>query len=213
MPKRVVEHQHEEESFGIESARAYAEHARSPIMQRGYRVIADRISDLGLGGRYLEIGVGPAVLTTMIARSMPEVHITAVELSPDMITVAREEAESGGVGARIDFVEGDATDTELPDRLGQFELVYSSFSLHHWDDPEVAIKNLLRAVAPGGVLFIHDLKRVWWLYWIPSREGFFSSIRAAFTPSEIGDLLHRAGVERYEIKDGPFYLSVVVRGE
>jgi SAM-dependent methyltransferase len=211
MPKRVVEHQHEEEFPGIESARAYAEHARSPMMQRGYHEIAGRISELGVGSRVLEVSAGPAVLTAIVARALPQAHFTAVELSPDMITVAREEVESQGVGDRIDFVEGDAADAALLDRLGQFDLVYSTYSLHHWDEPEPVIKNLLRAVAPGGVLFIHDLRRVWWLYWIPFRSGFITSIRSSYTPEEIRDLLARVGVERYEIENGPFYLSIVVR--
>lgn len=211
MPKRIVEQQHEEAFSGIESARAYAKHAKAPMMRRGYEVVVKGISDLGLKGRFLEIGSGPAVLTTMIAQAMPEARITAVELSPDMITVAREEVDSQGLGDRIGFVEGDAGDAALLNQLGQFDLVYSNYSLHHWDEPETAIKNLLRAVAPGGVLFIHDLKRVWWLYWIPSQEGFITSIRAAYTPSEVGDLLSRVGVERYEIKNGLFYQSIVVR--
>ena len=211
MPKRVVEHQDREEFLGIESARAYAEHARSPMMQRGYHEIADRIGELGADGAFLEVGAGPAVLTAIVARAVPQAHITAVELSPDMITVAREEVDSQGVGDRIDLVEGDAADAALLDRLGKFDLVYSSYSLHHWDEPETVIKNLLGAVAPGGVLFLHDLKRVWWLYWIPFRSGFITSIRAAYTPDEIRDLLVGVAVERCEIEDGPFYLSAVVR--
>ena len=210
MPKRIVE-QGQEDFVGIESARAYAEHAKEPMMRRGYNVIVDRIAELGLGGRFLEIGAGPAVLTTTIAEAMPDVRITAVELSPDMVTVAREHVKSEGLQDRIKLVEEDAADTEALSQLGQFDLVYTSYSLHHWDDPETVIRNLVPAVAPGGVLLIHDLRRVWWLYWIPSREGFITSIRAAYTPAEIGDLLARVGIERYEIKNGPFYLSVIVR--
>lgn len=211
MPKRIVDQEQEEVFTGIESARAYAEHAKSPMMMRGYRVIADRICELGLGGRVLEIGAGPAILTSVITQAVPDVHITAVELSPDMITVARELVEDEGLVDRIELVEGDATDTDLLRQLGQYDLVFSSYSLHHWDDPETVVRNLLPAVAPGGALFIHDLKRVWWLYWIPLREGFFTSIRAAFTPKEIQGLLTKVGVDDYEIKDGLFYLSVVVR--
>jgi 2-polyprenyl-3-methyl-5-hydroxy-6-metoxy-1,4-benzoquinol methylase len=80
-----------------------------------------------------------------------------------MITVAREHVEREGLADRIDLVEGDANDTELLEQLGQFDLVYSTYTLHHWDDPETMMKNLLRAVAPGGILLIHDLRRVWWL--------------------------------------------------
>jgi ubiquinone/menaquinone biosynthesis C-methylase UbiE len=210
MPKRIVE-EGEQAFVGIESVRAYAREAKSPFMRMGYSVIVNGITRRGITGRFLEVGSGPAVLTTMVVRAIPKAHITAVELSPAMITVAKERVESEGLADRIDFVQGDATDARLLDQLGQFDLVYSTYSLHHWDDPETVIKNLLRAVAPGGTLLIHDLRRVWWLYWIPSQEGFFISIRAAYTPAEIRDLLSRIGVDRYEVKSGLFWQSVIVR--
>jgi len=210
MLKRIVEKQGQA-FVGIESARAYAEEAKSPFMRMGYGVVVKGISRLGVTGKFLEIGPGPAVLTTMVAQAIPEAHITAVEISPGMITVAREHVEREELTERIALVEGDANDTELLERLGRFDLVYSMYSLHHWDDPETVIKNLLRAAAPEGILLIHDLKRVWWLYWIPSQEGFITSIRAAYTPAEIRDLLTRMGVDRCEIKNGLFWQSVIVR--
>ena len=203
--------QHEDALIGIESARAYAREAQSPFMRLGYSRIVKGIVRQGLTGRFLEIGSGPAVLTTMIAQAIPEAHITAVDISPAMIAVAKEHVESEGLMDRIEFVEGDAIDAGLLDRLGQFDLVYSTFSLHHWDDAEGTIKNLLYAVAPGGTLLIHDLRRVWWLSWIPSEDGFIRSIRAAYTPAELGDLLTGVGIRRYEIKSGPFYQSAIVR--
>jgi ubiquinone/menaquinone biosynthesis C-methylase UbiE len=210
MLKRIVEKQGQA-FVGIESARAYAEEAKSPFMRMGYGVIVKGISRLGVTGKFLEIGPGPAVLTTMVAQAIPEAHIAAVEISPGMITVATEQVEREGLTDRIALVEGDANDTELLERLGWFDLVYSTYSLHHWDDPETVIKNLLRAVMPGGILLIHDLKRVGWLYWIPSQEGFITSIRAAYTPAEIRGLLARMGVNRYEIKNGLFWQSIIVR--
>jgi ubiquinone/menaquinone biosynthesis C-methylase UbiE len=210
MPRRISE-VHPQAFVGIESARAYAEEARSPFMRKGYGVVVEEISRLGVTGKFLEIGPGPAVLTTMVAQAIPEAHITAVEISPAMTTVAREQVEGEGLRDRIALVEGDADDAGLLEQLGRFDLVYSMYSLHHWDHPETVIKNLLRAAAPEGILLIHDLKRVWWLYWIPSQEGFITSIRAAYTPAEIRDLLTRMGVDRYEIKNGLFWQSIIVR--
>jgi SAM-dependent methyltransferase len=203
--------QHEDALIGIESARAYAREAHSPFMRWAYGLIVKGIVRQGLTGRFLEIGAGPAVLTIMLAQAIPEARITAVDISPAMIAVAKEYVESEGLTDRIEFVEGDTTDAGLLDQLGQFDLVYSTFSLHHWDDPENAIKNLLRAVNPGGTLLIHDLRRVWWLSWIPSDDGFVRSIRAAYTPAELGDLLSGIGIQRYEIKSGPFYQSAIAR--
>jgi ubiquinone/menaquinone biosynthesis C-methylase UbiE len=210
MLKRIKGEQ-EQTFVGIESARAYAEEARSPMMRKVYNLIVGEISRLGVTGKFLEIGPGPAVLTTMVAQAIPEAHIAAVEISPGMITVAREHVEREGLTDRIAFVEGDANDTDLLEQLGRFDLVYSTYTLHHWNHPEAVIKNLLRAVAPRGILLIHDLKRVCWLYWIPSQEGFITSIRAAYTPAEMCDLFTSVGVDRYEIKNGLFWQSIIVR--
>jgi len=173
--------------------------------------IAQGIAGEGIGGRYLEVGSGPGVLTTTVAQTVPDVHITGLEISPDMITVAKEEVAREGLTDRITFVEGDATDPALLDQLGRFDLVYSTYTLHHWDDPGPAIETLLRAVAPGGTLFVHDLKRTRWLYWVPIRSGFFASIRAAYVPEEIRKILDEAGINRYEIKGGPFYYTIFIR--
>ena len=88
--------------------------------------------------------------------------------------------------------------------------MYATYALHHWEDAETVIGNLLRATADGGTLLIHDLRRVWWLYWVPSREGFFTSIRAAYTPEEARDLLDGIAPGRYEVRRGPFWQSMVV---
>ena len=109
MLKRIKDKQ-EQAFVGIESARAYGEEARSPVMRRVYGLIVGEISRLGVTGKFLEIGPGPAVLTTMVAQAIPEAHITAIEISPGMITVAREHVEREGLTDRINLAEGDAND-------------------------------------------------------------------------------------------------------
>ena len=112
--------QYEDALIGLESARAYAREAHSPLMRWAYGLIVKGIVRQGLTGRFLEIGAGPAVLTTMMAQAIPEARITAVDISPAMIAVAKEYVESEGLSDRIEFVEGDTNDAGLLDRLGQF---------------------------------------------------------------------------------------------
>jgi predicted O-methyltransferase YrrM len=75
-------------------------------------------------------------------------QITGVEMSPDMVTVAREVVERAGLADRIRFLVGDAGDKSVFGSLGQFDLIYSTFSLHHWKDPKRVIRNL--DVCAGG---------------------------------------------------------------
>lgn len=212
MPKRIESH--EEAISGIENVRQYAEMAKKSAKVM-YGSFLKHIKSLGVGGgNYLEVGAGTGILAAMIAEDDPDVHITAVEISSDMVTVAREYIEERKLGGRIRFVTLDATDEELMEELGEFDLVYSTLAMHHWKDPEKVIGNLLKVVGAGGVLFIHDLRRVWWLYYLPFRgSGFIDSIRAAYMPDEIKSIFQRLGINRYEIKRRfPYFMqSIIVR--
>ena len=107
---------------------------------------------------------------------------------------------------------GDAADSELVQSLGTFDLIYSTYPLHHWENPGKVIENLMASLTEDGVLFLHDLRRVWWLYWIPSQSGFFKPIRGAYIAPEIEDLLKGFSPECYEIRNEiPFLLSVIIR--
>jgi len=177
-----------------------------------YRTFLKNLSSLGIEGRYLEIGPGPGILTAEIARIHTTVDITAVELSQDMATVGREYVADNGLEDRIEFVIGNAEDESLISSLGKFNLVYCTFALHHWEDAKKAIRNLTRALADGGVLYLYDLRRVWWLYWLPIRDGFFNSIRAAYTPAEVRAMLQSLEAEHTEIRNEfPFMQSVFTR--
>ena len=68
------------------------------------------------------------------------------------------------------------------------------------------------ALADEGVLYIYDLRRVWWLYWVPASSGFLNSIRAAYMSRELREMLRDLRIERYEIRNVfPFMQSVVIR--
>ena len=212
MPKRIESH--EEAILGIENARQYAEMAKKSAKVM-YGSFLKHVKSLDVkGGEYLEVGAGPGILATMIAEDNPDVHITAVEISSDMVTVAREYIEERKLEDRIRFVTLDATDEELVEELGEFDLIYSTLAMHHWKDPEKVISNLLKVVGADGVLYIHDLRRVWWLYYLPlHNSGFIDSIRAAYTPDEIKTIFQRLGIDRYEIKRAfPYFMqSIIVR--
>jgi SAM-dependent methyltransferase len=212
MPKRIESH--EEAISGIENARQYAEMAKKSAKVM-YGSFLKHIKSLDVKeGNYLEVGAGTGILAAMIAEDNPDVHITAVEISSDMVTVAREYIEERKLEDRIRFVVLDAADERMMEELGEFDLVYSTLAMHHWKDAEKVIGNLLKVVGAEGVLFIHDLRRVWWLYYLPLRSsGFIDSIRAAYMPDEIKTIFQRLGINQYEIKRAfPYFMqSIIVR--
>ncbi len=210
MFKRKVETEQSEAFTELEAARQYTATAEKNSVR--YRAFLEHLGKLGIKGRYLEIGPGPGLLTATIAQAHPEVEITGVELSSAMVSLARDYVNSKGLQDRIEFIVGDAADESLIKSLGRFDLVYCTYTLHHWPEPEKVISNLMGGLAEGGLLFLHDLRRVWWLYWIPIRSGFLDSVRGAYLAPEVEAMLKGMGLEQFEVRNEiPFLLSVFVR--
>lgn len=210
MFKRKVELHQEEVFEGEEAVRQYAKTAQKST--RRYMAFLERLEGLGIEGRGLDVGAGPGILTSLVAQRFPQLEITALELSPDMVSVGQEYVRSQDLQDRISFVTGDAADEEFIQSLGKFNLIFSTYTLHHWRSPRQVIDNLRRALVDDGLLYLYDLRRVWWLYWVPVKNGFFRSIRGAYVEDEIEALLQGVEPERYKIeKEFPFMYSILIR--
>lgn len=100
-------------------------------------------------GRVLEVAIGTG-------RNLPfypaEVTITGVELSPAMLTIARQRAADLGLG--VDLYEGDAQ--ALPFADASFDTVVCALSLCTIPDPTAAIGEMKRVLVPGGRLLLLD---------------------------------------------------------
>lgn len=208
-----IEH-HDEGITGAEEVRKYAENHRkyAGIM---YRPLLKDIERLGLSGRFLEIGSGPGFLAAMIAEKHREVGITAVDISPDMVGLAGDYMRERGLQDRVRCLVGDVGDRGLLESLGEFDLVYSSFSVHHWKDPERCLANIRASVREGGALCLYDLNRVWWLGLLPFGGRELRQLRGAYSSSELRSVLVRAGFRNFTIGKhcAGLLQSVLIRGK
>ena len=208
MLKRI---EHKEEAItGVENSQRYGNnHERVSALV--YGALLGDLSSIKPSGHYLEVGAGPGILATMIAEHSAGVRITALDLSPDMVTVARERIKEKRLQDRIRCVIADVNDGAAMQGLGPFDLAYTSFSLHHWKTPETSLENIWKTLKADGLLYVHDLKRVWWLYLLPLNNGFIESIKASYTPKEIRSLLQKLGTKNCQIKTVfPFFMQSVI---
>jgi SAM-dependent methyltransferase len=95
---------------------------------------------------------------------------------------------------------GDVSDEKLMRGLGKFDFVYSTFSLHHWQAPQSAVRNLWNAVGDNGVLYIYDFRRIGWLCSLPLKIRELNEMKAAYSPYKIKALFQSAGIKSYRIK-------------
>lgn len=210
MFKRKIEINQEDTFSNIGSAREYSEQSEKSSKMR-YGGFLKEINKLKIYGKYLDVGAGSGIVAAMIAEQNRNISITALELSPIMIKIGNEYIKKKELQSQIDFIDGNIENDKLLNKLGQFDLVYSTFSLHHWEDPQKAITNLMKYVKDNGFLIIYDLKRVWWLYCIPKNTGFFTSIRAAYIPNEIKKIMNAVNITQYKIKNVfPCFLQNII---
>lgn len=69
----------------------------------------------------LDIGTGSGIIAVSLAVHYPLGSLTAVDISPEALTVARQNAERNGVSERINFIRADLLPYDL--RAGRFDLV------------------------------------------------------------------------------------------
>jgi SAM-dependent methyltransferase len=104
---------------------------------------------VGPGDVVLDVGCGRgAVLMPAAARVAPGGSVTGVDLSPEMVRLARQRADAAGISARIEVM--DAENLDVPD--GLFSVVLCGFGIFFLPNPEAAVAGFRRALAPGGRL-------------------------------------------------------------
>lgn len=104
------------------------------------------------GRTLLELGCGDGELTLQLAATGAD--ITALDVSPGMVEVARRRVNEFVPGARVRFIAAPAEATGLPD--GAFDLIVGKWILHHADVVEVS-NEIHRLLRPDGLaIFIEN---------------------------------------------------------
>jgi ubiquinone/menaquinone biosynthesis C-methylase UbiE len=124
-------------------------------------------------GDTLEVAVGTG---RNFAFYPADITIAGIELSPAMLSIARQHAAD--LALRVDLQEGDAQ--ALPFDNNRFDTVVCTLSLCAIPDPGAAIAEMRRVLRPGGRLLLLDhIGSTWWPIWAAQRLVEMVTIRAA----------------------------------
>ncbi|EMC91084.1 hypothetical protein BAUCODRAFT_80451 [Baudoinia panamericana UAMH 10762] len=99
--------------------------------------------------KLLDVGAGSGTISASLARYIPHGHITATDLSDEILQRAADYAKGKGV-SNISFREANVY--HLPFEDESFDVVHASMVLNHLDDPVAAYREMLRVCKPGGVV-------------------------------------------------------------
>lgn len=110
------------------------------------------------GMRVLDLACGPGVISHIIAGMVPDSEVVGVDLSEALLETARASL-SPVEQTQLKFFQGNVY--ELDPTLGYFDFVYARFLFQHLERPLVALREVFKVLAPGGILLIADVDDQW----------------------------------------------------
>jgi len=124
----------------------------------GYDALLDEVIDAlrehlpPRPARVIDLGAGTGALSERILRTLPHLHMVALDADPEMLK--RAASRLAPVGARVELKIG-----SFREPLPRVQAAVASLSLHHVHDPRDKrdlYRNILASLDPGGVLVNAD---------------------------------------------------------
>jgi ubiquinone/menaquinone biosynthesis C-methylase UbiE len=189
-------------------ARLYGLIVRVPLVRCVYRKMVAGILQQGVTrGDVLDLGTGPGYVAIQLGRQRSDLRIIGLDLAAHMVEQAKHNAAKAGLDGRGIWPHADAH--RLPFADDSFDLVISSFALHHWSEPLRILNEIARVLQPGGRYYLADLcrqpslaQRLFAYASIPAISlpfgsylgygGYYESVRAGYTLVEAEALLARS---------------------
>jgi len=144
-----------------------------------------QLLDLHSGTTLCELGCGSGWMTRFAARH--GVHAEGYDISPEMIEIAREQAEEEHLAVRFE-----AADMEQLDLGRRFDACLLYDALHHSPRADLVLATAHRALEPGGRILRAEPN---WKHRFQGREaaGAFGVTELGYTPRKLKKLLREAG--------------------
>jgi len=202
-----------------EVAAAFEWVSRTPQMRWIRHFVISEAAVLKDRGEAVDLGCGAGQLVMEMARKVPGLHMTGIDLSEKMLVDARQSAQLVGMEDRVDFRLGNVEEIPFPDQ--SLDLVISTASLHHWTDPVKVLNEVDRVLKPGGAYYIFDLRRdmalpFYMLIWFATQfivpaalhrvNEPMSSRNASYTVQELADLIRQSRLRGGQVTTGPIWI-------
>ena len=187
------------------------------------RKIVKRLKKMEPSGTLVDIGCGSGNLLIKIAENFDSLNLIGVDITDEMLDLAKQKSEEYHQGDRIKFKLGTAE--KLPFSDNSVDFIVSTFSLHHWSNPINIFQEIFRVLTSDGKFLIFDFRR-------DARKFFYGlfhfatkivvpkalkkvneplgSISASFTPEEVNQLFLQTYFQDITIK--PYLAWMFIEG-
>jgi ubiquinone/menaquinone biosynthesis C-methylase UbiE len=115
-------------------------------------IVPGLVERLGRGITAADIGCGHGVAPNLMARAFPNSRFVGYDLSEEGIAAARTQAELWG----LDNVRFEVKDTTRLEERNRYEIITAFDVIHDLAHPAVVLKNIYRALKPGGTFLMVD---------------------------------------------------------
>lgn len=173
--------------FDAEVASLYSQrkHAWLPEFEYAFNLIPSLLKRVGLKrGKILDIGAGTGNLSRTVLESIPDVTVTLLDFSHNMLSEAP--TVLSGFDGRYDLQTGDFLEAPFPSAV--FSAVISSFSIHHCRGESEYLQlyeKIFNTLAPSGIFaccdvvagsneHLSEMNEAEWRYFLTG-QGFLST--------------------------------------
>lgn len=161
--------------------------------------LADEIVSAEAAGRpirLLDAGAGDGLLSLALAKRHPDWSVVGVDLRDDMLEGARRRAAAREL-PNATFEAADLT-APLPD--SGFDAVIALEILSEIPDDEGALRALVAALAPGGLLVVQVPDRDWRPVLKGSEPTWREQVRQGYSADQLAAALRSAGLVSVEVR-------------
>ncbi len=124
-------------------------------------------------GAVLDLATGTADLAIEAAKRL-RTTVTGVDISENMLSIARAKIAARGIADRITLLRGRAEELPFPDR--SFDAVTVAFGVRNFSDISSGLQEMHRVLRPGGTVLVLEFSKPKGLFFGPMYTFYFRRI-------------------------------------
>ena len=203
-------------------------HILSLNIDRIWRRRVMRIVRRSKSVKIMDVATGTGVLAIAMAKRVDRTQILGVDLSEEMLAVARQKVQKQGLEERIMLEKGDAENlTMVAD--GSIDAVTVAFGVRNFENMERGLREMWRTLRDGGKLVVLEFsipknRFIRWIYAqyshriIPRIGSLISKDKRAYvylpesvdefpSPEHFTEMLHEAGFKSVKRRSQSFGIA------